>query len=257
MEIQLIRNAMLRVTYGGHLFVVDPFLAAKETLRSFAGNGENPTVDLPCTPEEAIAGAEMVLVSHLHVDHFDELAAELLPKGLPLFCQPGDEDKIGEKGFAKVTAVSEQITWQKMTLTHTTGQHGSGEWAQKMGNVSGFVWQAAGEPTVYWMGDTIWYDEVQKIVQTVQPDVIITHSSGAKFGDSAPIVMDAPMTTAVCQFAPQATVIAVHLEALDHGTVSRQALRAAANAQGISAQQLRIPADGETVHSPKKMGSNF
>ena len=180
MEIQLIRNATMRIQYAGHLFITDPFLAAKESLRSFAGNGENPTVELPCSPEEAITDVEMILVSHLHVDHFDDVATKLLPKDLPVFCQPGDDAQIKERGFKEVTAVSDQITWQDISITRTTGQHGTGEWAEKMGNVSGFIFRSEGEPTVYWMGDTIWYNEVRQIVKEVQPHVIITHSSGGK-----------------------------------------------------------------------------
>ena len=247
MNVQLIRNATLRVTYGGHLFLVDPFLAPKETIRSFAGISKNPIVDLPISPEEVIQGGEMVLVSHLHPDHFDEVAITLLPKTLPIFCQPGDEATIREKGFERVTAVSNQLTWQGITITRTPGQHGSGELAERMGHVSGFVWEAAGEPKVYWMGDTIWYEPVADMIARHQPDVIFTHSSGAKFGDSPPIVMDAAQTIAVCQAAPKAVVLAVHLESLDHGTVSRNDLRAEAHVNHISEQQLRILADGETV----------
>ena len=247
MKIQLIRNATLRVEYGGHLFVVDPFLAAKETIRSFAGISKNPIVDLPMTPEAVIDGAEMVLVSHLHPDHFDEVAMDLLPKTTPIFCQPGDEETIREKGFVDVTAVSTQITWQDITFTRTPGRHGYDELAERMGKVSGFVWEAAGEPKVYWMGDTIWYEPVAEMIAQHQPDVIVTHSSGAKFGDSKPIVMDAVQTTAVCQAAPDAVIVAVHLESLDHGTVTRADLRAVAVAQGISEARLRIPADGEVV----------
>jgi L-ascorbate metabolism protein UlaG (beta-lactamase superfamily) len=199
------------------------------------------------TPEAVIDGAEMVLISHLHVDHFDEVAMTLLPKTVPILCQPGDEATIREKGFVDVTPVLSQHTWQGITFTRTPGRHGYAELAERMGNVSGFVWEAAGEPKVYWMGDTIWYEPVAEIVAQTQPDVIVTHSSGAKFGDSQPIVMDAGQTTAVCQAAPNAVVIAVHLESLDHGTVSRADLRTAAKAQGISAERLRIPADGETV----------
>jgi L-ascorbate metabolism protein UlaG (beta-lactamase superfamily) len=247
MKIQLIRNATLRVTVNGRLFLVDPFLAQKGTVRSFAGISQNPIVDLPMSPEAVIEGAEMVLVSHLHVDHFDDMAMDLLPKTLPILCQPGDEATIREKGFVEVTAVFDQHTWQGITFTRTLGQHGYGELAERMGNVSGFVWEAAGEPTVYWAGDTVWYEPVAETIAKHQPDVIVTHSSGAKFGDSQPIVMDATQTTAVCQAAPNAVVIAVHLESLDHGTVTRADLRTAAAAQGISDDRLRIPADGETV----------
>ncbi|MBX3059694.1 MAG: MBL fold metallo-hydrolase [Anaerolineae bacterium] len=247
MKMQLIRSATLRVNYNGRLFIIDPFLAAKGTVRSFAGIAPNPIVKLPCTPEAAIAGVEMALVSHLHVDHFDDTAVALLPKDLPILCQPGDEEKIKEKGFTAVTPITHSLTWQGISFTRTPGQHGTGEVGQRMGQVSGFVWQAAGEPTVYWAGDTIWYETVAEVIRTVQPDVIITHSSGAKFGDSAPIVMDAAQTIAVCTAVPQATVIAVHLESLDHGTVSRADLRALADSHGIPASHLLIPQDGETL----------
>lgn len=247
MKLQLIRNATLRVTFNGRLFLVDPFLAARETIRSFAGISQNPTIELPMTPEAVIDGVQMVLVSHLHPDHFDEVAVNLLPKTLPILCQPGDEETIREKGFVDVTAVSTQYTWHGITFTRTPGRHGYDELAERMGKVSGFIWEAAGEPKVYWAGDTVWYEPVAEIIVQNQPDVIVTHSSGAKFGDSQPIVMDAAQTTAVCQAATNAVVIAVHLESLDHGTVTRTDLRAAAAAQGISKDHLRIPADGETV----------
>ena len=245
MQIQLIRNATLSVTYANRKFVTDPFLATKHTLRSFADISPNPLVDLPCTPEEVVEGIEMAVVSHLHPDHFDQIAQELLPKSLPLFCQPGDETALTDKGFQSVVAVEQSTQWQGITLTRTPAQHGTGAWIERMGNVSGFVFQAKDEPTVYWVGDSIWYEPVKQVIADFQPDIIITHSSGAKFGDSDPIVMDAEQTIAVCQTAPQATVIAIHMESLDHGTVSRADLRAAADAQGIKPEQLLIPADGE------------
>jgi hypothetical protein len=81
-----------------------------------------------------------------------------------------------------------------------------------------------------------------------QPNIIIIHSSGAKLDESDPIVMDAEQSIAVCRVAPQAIVVATHMEAFDHGTVSRAALRAAAEATGIQPQQLLIPVDGEILN---------
>ncbi len=80
-----------------------------------------------------------------------------------------------------------------------------------------------------------------------KPDIIITHSCGARFGEHDPIVMDAAQTVAVCRAAPEATVIATHMEAVDHATVSRADLRAYAADAGIVDSQLLIPADGETL----------
>lgn len=249
MKIHLIRNATLRATYAGHTFLIDPYLAPKHSLPSYTGRSPNPLVALPCTPQEVIAGIEMVIVSHLHSDHFDSVAQELLPKDVPIFCQPGDEARMSEKGFGRVTAVLDQIHWQNITIRRTPGRHGSSvAILQTMGSVSGFLFQADGEPTVYWAGDTVWYDEVAETISRYQPDGIITHSSGAVWGDGKElIVMDAAQTIDVCRFAPSSVIVAVHMEALDHGTITRQTLRELAGQSGVSDQQLLIPDDGQLL----------
>lgn len=247
MRLQLIRNATLRLTYGGHQFVIDPCLAPRGSLPSFADIAPNPTVDLPLPIADILADMDALIVSHLHSDHFDAAARAALPKTVPLFCQPGNEAAIREAGFTDVRPIDESIVWHGITLTRTAGQHGTGETAQLMGPVSGFVLRAAGEPTVYWAGDTIWYPEVARIIAAERPDVIVTHSSGATWKGSPPIVMDADGTIAVCRAAPAARVIATHLEAFDHGTVTRDGLRRAADAHGVGREQLVIPADGETI----------
>lgn len=247
MEIQLIRNATLRIKYAQQLFVIDPYFAAKHTLPSYTGQSPNPLVDLPCSPQQVIAGIEAVLVSHLHSDHFDSTAQTLLPKSIPLFCQPGDAHKIKALGFLNVMPIQDTVQWRQILITRTGGEHGENDVLEQMGEVSGFVFQAEQEPTVYWAGDTIYCDVVRNRIAQFQPQVIITHSCGAVWGDSAPIVMDADQTIALCQSSPASTVIATHMEALDHATVSRAALRNAANKAGIPEEHLLIPADGETL----------
>ena len=58
---------------------------------------------------------------------------------------------------------------------------------------------------------------------------------------------DAEQTIAVCKMAPKSIVVATHMEALDHGTVSREDLRIHAQKNGISKDQLLIPEDGQTL----------
>ncbi|HTG31601.1 MAG TPA: MBL fold metallo-hydrolase [Thermoanaerobaculia bacterium] len=248
MRLRLFRNATQRLHYAGHELLLDPYFAPKHSRPPFAGRSPNPLVDLPCPPAEIMAGAELLIVSHLHSDHFDPEAQRLLPKDLPVFCQPGDEGAIREHGFERVTPVADSVTWNGVTLTRTPGQHGSGpaELAD-MGQVSGFVFQAPGEPTLYWAGDTILYEPVLRMIERFRPDVIVTHSSGAMWKGNGPIVMDAAQTLAVCQAAPESRVVAIHLDSLDHGEVTRADLRAQARAAGISDARLLIPADGETL----------
>jgi L-ascorbate metabolism protein UlaG (beta-lactamase superfamily) len=247
MRLQLIRNATLRLTYHGQLFLIDPYLAPKHSLPPYADKSPNPMVDLPLDIADILEGVQAVIVSHLHADHFDSVAKERLPKDLPLFCQPGNEAAIRDAGFTDVRLITDQVDWNGVSITRTEGQHGDEATAQLMGPVSGFVFRAPGEPTVYWTGDTIWYAPVKSVVAEVQPDIIVTHSCGASWKGSPPIVMDAEQTVAVCSAAPDSTVVAVHMEALDHATVSRAELRQYADAHGISSQQLLIPADGDTI----------
>ncbi len=247
MQVQLIRSATIRVDYAGRKFVIDPYLAAKHAMPSYTGKSPNPLVELPCPPQEVIAGIEMAVISHLHSDHFDPAAESLLPKDLPILCQPGDEAELETKGFRNVIPVADTVTWKGITVTRTAGQHGTGQVLEVMGDVSGFVFRAEDEPTVYWAGDTIWCQAVADVIERARPDIIITHSGGAVWGDNVPIIMNAAHTIVVCRAAPDSVVVAVHLETLDHLTVSRAALREYAEANGIGPEQLLIPADGEKL----------
>ena len=249
MQLQLIRNATLKLNYAGHAILIDPDLAAKHSRPSFTGRSLNPMVDLPLPPTEIVAGIELLIVSHLHRDHFD--AVEPIPAALPVLCQPGDEARIAERGFAQVTPVANTLEWGGIQLTRTAGQHGTGAVGRVMGAVAGFVFAAPNEPTIYWAGDTILYDEIDAVIKRYQPNVIITHSCGARWpddaGDRQLIVMDAAQTVAIAQAALASIVIATHMEALDHATISRAELRAAADAAGIPATRLLIPSDGEKL----------
>lgn len=249
MRLHLIRNATLKLTYAGQTILIDPDLAAPFSRPSFTGRSANPMVDLPLPAAAIVAGLDCILVSHLHRDHFD--AVDVLPQDLPLFCQPGDEAAIAARGFRDVRPVTDTLDWNGLRLTRVGGQHGSGAVGRMMGAVSGFVFSAAGEPTLYWAGDTIVCPEVTAALDHVRPDVIVTHSCGATWPDASGarqlIVMDAAQTIALCRMAPAGRIVATHMDALDHATVSRADLRAAADAAGISAAQLHIPADGAVM----------
>ncbi|MGM0539771.1 MAG: MBL fold metallo-hydrolase [Thermodesulfobacteriota bacterium] len=247
MQLQLIRNATMKVRYADRMLLTDPMLAAKGTLGSFAGAAKNPTVELPLHSRQILQDLDGVVISHDHPDHYDKEAASLLPRDLTMFCQPGDEDRLAGDGFADVRPVGHFQEWEGMTITRAEGRHGTGRMQQMMGDVSGFVFQAGGEPTVYWAGDTVWCELVQQTIREFSPDIIVTHSCGAAFPEQEPIVMDCRQTLAVAEAAPQAVVVAVHMEALDHCWVTRNMLRRKADQGSIGRSRLLIPEDGEIL----------
>lgn len=247
MQLELIRNATLKISYGGHVLLIDPYFAPRHSLPSFTGRSPNPMTELPRSIDDILQGVELVIVSHLHTDHFDAVAKERLPKTLPILCQPGDEGRIRDAGFTNVIPLAQSVTWQGLTITPRQGSHGVGPVVEKMGPVIGFTLEADGEPTVYWAGDTVLYPPVAETIHEFSPDIIVTHSCGARW-DGDLIVMDDKQTLEVSRLAPQATIIATHMEALDHATVTRQDLRQTAEAAGLDPSHLLIPADGETLN---------
>ena len=167
---------------------------------------------------------------------------------MSILCQPCDVQALHDKGFTHVTPVLDQVRWEDITITRTPCQHGSGAVLDEMGEASGFLLRAEGEPAVYWAGDTVWCDAVAEILEREKPDVTVVHAGGAKWGEGTLILMDAEQTMRVCQTG--CTVIATHMEAYDHGTVTRAALRARAEAEGIPADRLLIPEDGQSCRLP-------
>src|SRR5690349_4065961 len=105
MRLRLLRNATQRLRYAGHELLLDPYFAPDHSRPPFTGRSPRPRVPLPGPVEEILAGMELVIVSHLHSDHFDPEAQRLLPKDLPVFCQPGDEETIRGQGFTRVEPV--------------------------------------------------------------------------------------------------------------------------------------------------------
>jgi hypothetical protein len=59
--------------------------------------------------------------------------------------------------------------------------------------------------------------------------------------------MDQEQVVALCHYVPDSLVVATHLEALDHETVTRNGLREYAQQHHIEDSQLLIPLDGELL----------
>ena len=237
----------MKISYAGRTILTDPMLAPKGDFEAFAGIARNPTIELPFRIEEIVNGIDSVLVTHDHQDHFDKTASAALPKTATVFCQPGNEGRMTGEGFQAVIPIETSCTWEGITITRTDGQHGSGKVLKFIGKVSGFVFQASGEPTVYWVGDSIWCEPVKNTIEKFKPDIIITHSGGAKIPGYEYIIMDAEQTLTTLNASQGAVVVAIHMEALDHCNVSRETLRQMADAAAISSSRLMIPKDGETI----------
>ena len=249
-SIQLIRNATLLLKYAGHQILVDPMFSPRGTMGSISGKGDSPLVDLPIPIDILLQGTELVLVTHTHPDHFDQVASNQLPKTIDLFYQPADEATIEKEGFTNACAIIESTRWNEIEIYRTGGQHGSGEVLNYMGTVSGYVLKAEGQPTLYIVGDSIYIDEIRENIRTHKPDYIIINSGGAIWPGypENPLLMNETEALSLVQENTDAKVIAVHMDAIDHCMTTRASLHQKANELEISNDRLLIPTDGEAIN---------
>ncbi|MGH3037194.1 MAG: MBL fold metallo-hydrolase [Gaiellaceae bacterium] len=235
MRITLVRNATLLVEVAGRRLLVEPMLddpGARPPVEDSPNPRRNPLVPLPFPAEEVVRGLDAVVVTHLHQDHFDETGARLLPRDVPVFCQPEDEGRLAGLGL-DARSVADELDWDGLRLVRTAGRHGHGEVAEALGPVSGFVMDG-----LYIAGDTIWCPEVEEAIERYSPQVAVVNGSGACFVGGKPLVMTSADVREVAARVP--TVVVVHLQAIDHCLETRAEVRAAVPG-------ALVPEDGETI----------
>ncbi|WP_028776748.1 MBL fold metallo-hydrolase [Shimazuella kribbensis] len=250
MDIKLIRNATLVIEYANKKFLVDPMLAERgtypalpETIRQ---DTFNPLVSLPTTLDTILNGVDAVIVTHLHRDHFDDIAKNVLPKDIKMFVQnEADAKEVENIGFRNVEVLQQNTVFEGIQLVKTKGEHGRSEELLKlMGEVSGVVFKHPSEKTLYVAGDTVWYDGVQEEVDTHKPDIIVVNG-GDNLWSLGPLIMGKEDIYEVYKAAPNAKIISVHMEAVNHWILSREELKSFSKEKGISAN-IFVPDDGES-----------
>lgn len=256
-HLQEIRNATVKITYADTTFLVDPMFAKKgfyegfpHTYRSYL---RNPLVDLPIKPETILEGVDAIIVTHTHLDHWDDAAQAAIPKNMPVFVQNEQDQKtIQSQGFKDVRILT-QTTFEGVKLTKIGGQHGTDEMYRNtklgaaLGEAMGMVFEAAGHETIYVAGDTVWRPEVDQAIEKFKPEVIVLNTGNALMeGYKESIIMGKEDTYHATQKAPKAKIVAVHMDAINHMSVSRAQLSKYVKQKGIQDKVL-IPLDGETL----------
>ena len=260
-KIRQIRNATLRVRFGGVEFLIDPWLASKSegmTFRKgpFASEVVDPAqldivmpmCELPIPLADVLSGVDAYVLTHLHPDHFDMAAdgtaGAKLDKSVPLFVQNEREVGVMKKsGFADVRMFTDDgVTFKGVILKRTFAKHGT---KTPCGPASGVFFTSPAEKKSLWiLGDTIWCDETAKAMAALKPDVVVLNACAAQLKTYGRLIMDDADVESVCRAAPNATVIASHMDTVAHASLTRKMLRAALERRGL-AKRVLMPDDGE------------
>ena len=187
-----IGTATTLIRYAGFTILTDPnFLHKGERVRLGYGLRSTRRTD-PAMNVEDLPAIDLVVLSHMHEDHFDRVAERDLDKTLPILTTPHAARALERKGFGAARALK---TWQTRTfvkgtnvlhVTATPGRHAPGLLAKLLPPVMGSLLEFQSEAganllRMYITGDTLVYKDLKEIPARYPGiDLALLHLGGTR-----------------------------------------------------------------------------
>jgi L-ascorbate metabolism protein UlaG (beta-lactamase superfamily) len=187
----------------------------------------------PSLQPEDLPRLDAVVLSHLHGDHFDRIARDRLPRGLPVLTTPAASRKLRKWGFGGAHGMD---TWESVALgegewalsvTCVPGEHGPGPVKHVMPPVMGSVLELSGPGRdtpfrLYVTGDTLYRPWLREVTERTGPlDAMVIHLGGTR-ALGVLVTMDGRQGADLVDLLAPALTVPVHF---DDYTVFRSPLR--------------------------------
>jgi L-ascorbate metabolism protein UlaG (beta-lactamase superfamily) len=185
-------TATVLLRYAGFTILTDPnFLHRGDHVHLGYGLSSkrqtNPAVEI-----EALPPLDLVVLSHLHGDHFDRIAEDKLDKSVPILTTKHAAAYLQDKGFRSPLALA---TWETFTvikgearlrITSMPGRHGPAIVSKLLPPVMGSMLEFQNEAQrtsfrLYISGDTLVYDDLREIPRRYPDiDLALLHLGGTR-----------------------------------------------------------------------------
>lgn len=216
-----IGNATMIIRYAGFTVLTDPnFLHRHEVARLGYGLRSKRLTD-PALEIADLPPLDFILLSHMHEDHFDRVAARDLDKSLPIVTTHHAAKSLETMGFHSPHALG---TWESLSvrkgdarlrITSMPGTHGPGVVGKLLPPVMGSMLEFQPAPgrtalRLYASGDTLMHDQIGQ-VRLSYPDIdlALLHLGGTRVLGIY-VTMDAKQGVEMIRVLQPKTAIPIH-----------------------------------------------
>jgi L-ascorbate metabolism protein UlaG (beta-lactamase superfamily) len=226
-SIQFIGTATVLIRYQGMTILTDPnFLHRGE--RAHLGYGlSTQRLTSPAIEFDALPPIDLVLLSHMHEDHFDRLVQKKLRRDVPIVTTREAGERLGQLGFTQRYSLSrwDSLTVRKgeatLRITSMPGRHGPRGVALLLPPVMGSMLDFESGPLgpayrIYISGDTLVYDDIAEIPRRF-PDVnlALLHLGGTRLLGMVKVTMDGKDGVKMMQLIAPERAIPIHYNDYD------------------------------------------
>jgi L-ascorbate metabolism protein UlaG (beta-lactamase superfamily) len=262
-SVQFIGTATVLIRYQGLAILTDPnFLHKGEKVHLGYGLTStrltNPALDLDQQPP-----IDLVVLSHLHEDHFDRFVQTHLDKNIPIVTTREASEALRKLGFTRAyglsnwDAVEVDKGGSRLRITAVPGRHGKDGMQALLPSVMGSVLDfgpnvATPSYRMYISGDTLIYDDLKNIPQRFPGvDLALLHLGGTRILGMFKVTMDGKDGVQLMQIIQPRHAIPIHYDDYDVFKSPLADFANAVKAAGLEQQVRYLPHGGTYSFKPE------
>jgi L-ascorbate metabolism protein UlaG (beta-lactamase superfamily) len=256
-SVQFIGTATVLIRYQGFTILTDPnFLHKGDHVHLGYGLTSqrltNPAINL-----EQLPHIDLIVLSHMHEDHFDKLVQQKLDKNIPILTTKEASEALKKIGFTRAYGLSRWDAVEvdkggaRLRITAAPGRHGKVGMQALLPSVMGSVLDFGPNPAtpsyrMYISGDTLIYDDLKNIPQRFPGvDLALLHLGGTRILGVFKVTMDGEDGVQLMQIVKPKRAIPIHYNDYDVFKSPLADFARAVKAAGLE-QQVTYLAHGET-----------
>ncbi len=223
-SVEFVGTATVVIRYGGFTLLTDPNFLHRGDHVHLGFGMTAPRLTEPAFDIQSLPPIDLVILSHLHGDHFDQIVEQRLDHALPIITTPEAARALRRKGFHAARGL---YTWQRLVvskgmarlaITSMPAQHAPGLMQLVLPSVMGTMldWRPADglRPAMrlYITGDTLLRAQLREIPRRFPDiDLALLHLGGTRlFG--VLLTMDARQGVEAIRWIQPKKAIPIHFD---------------------------------------------